>query len=92
MNTTYKMRMGGRMVEVSRDGSGWLASTGNIFADSWQNIWCETPYAMLALLELISREKGGKVPNGCHLLTKKEADSHPVANFTAKVDLSDASC
>jgi hypothetical protein len=47
---------------------------------------------MLALLELISREKGGKVPNGCHLLTKKEADSHPVANFTAKVDLSDASC
>jgi len=73
----YKMRMGGtdalaRIVKVSRDGSGWLVSTGNIFADSWQSIWCETPYALLALLELISREKGGKVPDGCHLLTKKE--------------------
>ena len=66
-NRTFKMRIGERMVEVVKDGSGWLVSNGNIFADSWQSVWCPDITTLLIHQEQISKGKPCKVPQGCKL-------------------------
>jgi len=69
---TFKMRIGERMVEVVRDGSGWLVSNGTIFADSWQSVWCPNTRTLLEVQELIAHSKGTQVqiPQGCELRTQ----------------------
>jgi hypothetical protein len=74
-NRTFKMRIGERSVEVVQDGSGWLVSNGNIFADSWQSVWCPDATTLLILQEQISKGKPCKLPQGCKLLEKQMSPS-----------------
>lgn len=78
---TFKMHIGERMVEVVRDGSGWLVSNGTIFADSWQSVWCPDTKTLLEVQELISGSRTGsyperlrkkvQIPQGCELRTQE---------------------
>lgn len=71
---TYKMRIGDRMVEVAQDETGWLVSTGDIFARSWQSVWCPDTKTLLEVQELIAKTKRygdlavkNPIPQGCEL-------------------------
>ena len=56
-NRTFKMTMADRIVEVVKDGSGWLVSTGTLFLSSWQ---CPSTEKLLQVLEQISSSKEGE--------------------------------
>ena len=68
---SYKMYIGERIVEVVKDGSGWLVSTGNLFLSSWQSVWCPSTEKLLEVQQQISGWKEGKtsikIPEGCKL-------------------------
>jgi len=70
-NRTFKMYIGERIVEVVKDGSGWLVSTGNLFLSSWQSVWCPSTEKLLEVQQQISGWKEGKasimIPEGCKL-------------------------
>ena len=76
-NRTFKMTIADRIVEVVKDGSGWLVSTGNLFLSSWQSVWCPSTPHLLAVLEQISSSKEGDekttIPEGCKLVKFEEA-------------------
>lgn len=74
---TYKMTMADRIVEVVKDGSGWLVSTGTLFLSSWQSVWCPSTEKLLQVLEQISRAKEGEkttIPEGCKLRKFEEVE------------------
>jgi hypothetical protein len=75
MSINYKMYIGERMVEVVKDGSGWLVSTGNLFLSSWQSVWCPSTEKLLEVQQQISGAKEGEkqtIPEGCKLLKFEE--------------------
>ena len=76
-NRTFKMTIADRIVEVVKDGSGWLVSTGNLFLSSWQSVWCPSTEKLLQVLEQISSSKEGdektRIPEGCKLVKFEEA-------------------
>ena len=76
-NRTFKMTIADRIVEVVKDGSGWLVSTGNLFLSSWQSVWCPSTEKLLQVLEQISSSKEGDekttIPEGCKLVKFEEA-------------------
>lgn len=72
-NRTYKMKIGERRVEVTQDENGWVVSNGNIFANSWQSVWCPDINTMLQVQEQISSadwapKKQLPIPDGCKLI------------------------
>ena len=77
-NRTFKMTIADRIVEVVKDGSGWLVSTGTLFLSSWQSVWCPSTEKLLQVLEQISGSKEGDekttIPEGCKLVKFEEAE------------------
>jgi hypothetical protein len=74
-NRTFKMTMADRIVEVVKDGSGWLVSTGTLFLSSWQSVWCPSTEKLLQVLEQVSSSNEGEkttIPEGCKLVKFEE--------------------